>query len=258
MEKFRYKILIAYDGTPFAGYQTQVNADTVQDKIEQALKKLAKGQFVRIHAASRTDAGVHATGQVAHFDFPFNIAPEGLFKGLNTLLPDSIVIRDVKRVSPEFHSRYDVVGKKYEYRILNSQLKNPFKRHFTTHHPYPKDIQLAQEALQYLEGEHDFSSFVASNTDVVDKVRTIYEASVREENDEWIFTFVGDGFLYNMIRIIVGTVIEIAEGKRDPKDIAKIIEAKDREQAGKTFPPTGLFLVEIYYDEGSMMSGINK
>lgn len=258
MEQFKYKLLIAYDGTPYAGYQTQINANTIQDQIEKALQKLAKGEFVRIHAASRTDAGVHAKGQVAHFEFPFNITPEGLLKGLNTLLPDAIVIQDVERVKPEFHSRYDVVGKKYEYRVLNSSLKNPFKRHFTTHHPYSKNITKAQEALKYLEGTYDFSSFSASNTDVVDKVRTIYGASVKEDDDEWVFTFIGDGFLYNMIRIIVGTIIEVAEGKRTPESIKEIIEAKNRNKAGKTFPSTGLCLVEIYYNKESMDKEIHK
>lgn len=249
MESMRYKIVIAYDGTDYAGYQTQLNGRTIQDSIESALTKMAKGQFVRIHAASRTDAGVHAKGQVAHFDFPFSISADGLFRGLNTLLPDSIVIKSVERVHPDFHSRYDSKGKKYEYRIYNSKLKNPFNRLYTTHHPYNMEEKRANKALGYLLGTHDFSSFVASNTDVEDKVRTIYEASLEVIEYEWVFTFVGDGFLYNMIRIIVGTIVEVAEGKREPEEVKAIIQAKDREQAGKTFAPTGLCLVELYYDD---------
>lgn len=246
---YRYKIVFAYDGTDFSGYQTQINAHTVQDTIEKALQKMAKGEFIRIQAASRTDAGVHAKGQVAHFDFPFEIPAEGLLKGLNTLVPDSIVIRSCQRVAEDFHARYDVVGKKYEYRIYNQKLRNPFNRHFTTHHPYPMDPDRAKEALTYLEGKHDFSSFVAANTDVEDKVRTIYQASLEVTDDQWVFTFVGDGFLYNMIRIIVGTLVDIAEGKYQPDDMKAIIQAQDREAAGKTFAPTGLTLVEIYYNE---------
>lgn len=246
---YRYKIIMAYDGTDFAGYQTQINADTVQDTVEKALTKMAKGEFVRIHAASRTDAGVHAKGQVAHFDFPFEIAPDGLHRGLNTLLPDTIVIQSVERVSEDFHSRYDSRGKKYEYHLSTSRLKNPFNRLYTTHHPFKVDPLLAEKAMEYLVGTHDFSSFIASNTTVEDKVRTIYEASLEVEGDEWIFTFVGDGFLYNMIRILVGTIVTIAEGKLPPESMKTIIEAKDREAAGKTFPPQGLCLVELYYDD---------
>ncbi len=257
MELMRYKIVIAYDGTDFAGYQTQINGQTIQDSIERALTKIAKGQFVRIHAASRTDAGVHAKGQVAHFDFPFAISPDGLFRGLNTLLPDSIVIQSVERVQADFHSRYDSKGKKYEYRIYNSKLKNPFNRLYTTHHPYKLHKERAEKALSYLIGTHDFSSFVASNTDVQDKVRTIYEASLSVVEDEWIFTFVGDGFLYNMIRIIVGTIIEVAEGKREPEEMEVIIQAKNRNYAGKTFAPTGLCLVELYYEENFKNKDIN-
>lgn len=245
----RFKITLAYDGTHYSGYQTQPNAKTVQDTVERALTKLAKGTFVRIHAASRTDAGVHAKGQVAHFDFPFAISTDGLFKGLNTLLPDDILVRSVEEVSSDFHSRYDAKGKKYVYRLSNSQLRDPFNRLYTVHHPYPLNAEDAQEAMAYLTGQHDFSSFSASNTDVVDKVRTIYQASLDIDEDDWTFTFVGDGFLYNMIRIMVGTIIAVAEGKIDPQDILTIIEAKDREKAGKTMPAHGLCLVELYYED---------
>lgn len=245
----RYKIVFAYDGTNFSGYQTQPNGLTVQDSIERALRKIAKGEFVRIHAASRTDAGVHAKGQVAHFDFPFQIPADGLYRGLNTLLPDSIVIVSCQQVDADFHARYEVIGKKYEYRLYNQKERSPFKRYFSTHHPYPMDPDRTRQALKYLIGKHDFSSFVAANTDVLDKVRTIYQARLDVTDDEWIFTFVGDGFLYNMIRILVGTLVEIAEGKREPQEMQAIIKAQDRGAAGKTFAPTGLCLVETYYDD---------
>lgn len=255
---YRYKIVFAYDGTHFSGYQTQPNGLTVQDSIERALSKIAKGEFVRIHAASRTDAGVHAKGQVAHFDFPFEITPDGLYRALNTLVPDSIVIYSCQLTASDFHARYDVTGKKYEYRLYTQNQRNPFKRYFTTHHPYPMDPSLVQQALKYLVGKHDFSSFVAANTEVSDKVRTIYQAHLDIIDEEWVFTFVGDGFLYNMIRILVGTLIEIGEGKREPQEMQTIIEARDRSLAGKTFPPTGLCLVETYYDDSFKKEIIEK
>ena len=243
----RYKMVIAYDGTRYSGYQTQVNALTVQDEIEGALQKLAKGEFVRIHAASRTDAGVHARGQVAHFDFPFEIESKGLQRGLNTLLPGDIAIQSLDRVGEDFHSRFDAKGKHYRYWLSNNPIMDPFNRLYACHHPYPLDLEAAQAALTHLVGRHDFTSFAASQTDVKDKVRTLYRADLEVRDHDWIFNFVGDGFLYNMVRIMVGTVVAAGEGKIDPDQVPDIIQAKDRSQAGKTMPSKGLCLMELYY-----------
>jgi len=247
----RYKMTVSYDGTNYSGFQVQDNAKTIQGEIEKALKKIAKGRMIRIHGAGRTDAGVHAKAQVIHFDFPFHIPAPGLLKGINTDLPADIRVIEAEIVDLSFHSRYLAKGKTYEYRITNTKIQNPFKRLYTLHHSHRMDINRVREALTFFEGTHDFTSFTSVKTDKESKVRTIYEASVKLEEDtnEWIFVFKGNGFLYNMIRIIMGTILQVADGRKAVLDIPKIIEAKDREEAGPTVGARGLCMVEVYYDK---------
>lgn len=252
MEKStRYKMILAYDGTDFAGFQVQPNVQTVQGEIEKALEKISKGTFIRIHGAGRTDSGVHAKGQVIHFDYPQKLATGGLLRALNALTPDSIAILEADIVDDSFHSRYLSKGKMYQYRIDNNNVENPFTRFFSYHHRYKMDLERTKEALSYFEGTHDFTSFASTHSDKEDKVRTIYESSVEldEKNNIWIFTFRGNGFLYNMIRVIMGTVVQVADGRRPPEDIPRILAAKDRNAAGPTLSAKGLCMMEVYYEE---------
>lgn len=246
----RYKATIAYDGTEFSGFQVQPNARTVQGEIEKALKTINKDNFVRIHPAGRTDSGVHAQAMVLHFDFPQSIPKEGVFKAMNVLTPSDITLLNLERVANDFHARYHALRKTYTYRVDNNKLANPFTRNFVFHHPYKMDKLRVQKALDYLVGTHDFTSFCSAKTDKEDKVRTIYEASVEvdEEKNEWTFTFTGNGFLYHMIRIIIGTLLPIADGRREVESMKKILDAKNREAGGQTIAPNGLRLEEIYYE----------
>ena len=245
----RYKAIIMYDGTQFSGFQVQPDERTVQGELERALAELAKGVKVRVHGAGRTDAGVHSRGQIIHFDFPFEIDPEGLMIGMNAKTTAEITISNLIRVDDSFHARYMAKGKKYSYRVYNSRFKDPFLRHYSYHHRYPMNKAKVEHALERLTGTHDFTSFASTHSDKEDKIRTIYKASVKvnEETGEWIFTFIGNGFLYNMIRIIIGTLLQVADGRREPEEITTIIAKKKRESAGPTASPVGLCMEEVYY-----------
>ncbi|WP_313469017.1 tRNA pseudouridine(38-40) synthase TruA [Carnobacterium sp.] len=250
METTRYKIIIQYDGTNFSGFQIQPNARTVQGEIERVLKIMAKGLEIKIQGSGRTDSGVHALGQVIHFDYPIRMPIENMKRALNSLTTNEIYVQQVEFVSFDFHARYQTTGKKYQYRVDTNPVTDPFKRLYTKHHQYPINLPVLEQALKDIEGTHDFSSFCASNSGREDKVRTVYEASVVEdpEKGELIFTFRGDGFLYNMVRIFIGTLLQIANGRRPADDMKRLLEVKDRRQAGPTAAPQGLYLVEVYYD----------
>lgn len=243
----RIKCTIAYDGTYFAGYQIQQQKRTVQGELERALSLIHKGQFVRVYASGRTDATVHAHGQVIHFDTPLSI-PDGKWpKALNALLPDDVIVKEASEVSPSFHARFSVKKKEYRYRVWTGE-KNVFLRHYVYHYPYPLNVAAMNEALHDLIGTHDFTSFCSAKTEIEDKVRTIYEAEVIPQGDELIFRLVGNGFLYNMVRIIVGTVLEIGRGERRAEEMKTILEQKNRSAAGKTAPGHGLYLWHVSYD----------
>lgn len=243
----RYKCIISYDGAAFAGYQVQPEKRTIQREVEVALEKMHKGQQVKVMASGRTDAGVHAKGQVIHFDSSNEFPAANWQKGLNALLPDDIVVLDIQQVPATFHARFDPIGKEYRYLIARGSLRDPFKQHYAYHYPYRLDIELMREAATYLVGRHDFTSFCAANTSVVDKVRTIHEIDIVEEDDLLTFRFVGTGFLYNMIRILVGTLLEVGGGKREASATGDIIAKQDRQFAGKTVPGQGLYLWEVFY-----------
>ena len=245
----RYKCIIAYDGTAFAGYQVQPEKRTVQSELETALGKMHKGEKVRVTASGRTDAGVHAKGQVIHFDSANELPAENWQKALNALLPSDIVVLDVKLAPDTFHARFDPIGKEYRYVIRRGPLRDPFKRNQAYHFPYPLDFKAMREAISYLVGTHDFTSFCATNTNVVEKVRTIHEIELIEEDDLLVFRFVGSGFLYNMVRILVGTLLEVGSGKRKACEMQDIIAKQDRQCAGKTAPGHGLYLWEVFYPE---------
>ncbi|WP_088044534.1 tRNA pseudouridine(38-40) synthase TruA [Bacillus sp. EAC] len=244
----RIKCIIAYDGTLFNGYQVQPNQRTVQTDIENVLTRMHKGKPIRIHASGRTDTGVHAVGQVIHFDSEYNLEAEQWKKALNAQLPKDIYIKSVELVEPDFHARFDVVQKEYRYVIWNEKDEDVFSRSQHYFFPFELNIEKMQEALQLLMGTHDFSSFCASNTDIKDKVRTIYKGTITKENNGIVIALVGNGFLYNMVRIIVGTLIEVGQGKREILSLKNALTARDRGTAGKTAPANGLFLWKVDYN----------
>lgn len=244
----RLKMTLAYDGTDFAGYQIQPNARTVQGELEKALMKIHKGQHIRTTASGRTDAGVHARGQVVHFDSDLDIPEKNWLKAIQANIPEDIVIRKVEYVHDDFHARFDVKKREYRYRVLASETLDVFRRLYAYHVPNPLDVDAMQEALTYVIGTHDFTSFCSMKTDVEEKTRTIYNAELFQDNDEIIFRFVGNGFLYNMVRILVGTTLEIGMRKRRASDMHTILASRSRKQAGKTAPPHGLCLWSVSYE----------
>ncbi|MFF2879345.1 tRNA pseudouridine(38-40) synthase TruA [Gottfriedia sp. NPDC057991] len=244
----RIKCIISYDGTLFNGYQVQPNKRTVQTDIETVLTKMHKGNPIRIHASGRTDTGVHAIGQVIHFDSDYALQPEQWKRALNAQLPKDINVKFVEIVDDNFHSRFDVVRKEYRYFIWNEKDENVFSRNHHYFFPFDLNIVKMQEALDCLLGTHDFSSFCASNTDIKDKVRTIYKGSISKTDQGIVIALEGNGFLYNMVRIIVGTLIEVGQGKRDVKSVKNALLAHERAKAGKTSPANGLFLWKVDYN----------
>lgn len=243
----RYKCIIAYDGSGFSGYQVQPKGRTVQAEVENVLSKMHKGESVRIAASGRTDAGVHAKGQVVHFDSPLGIPAERWRTALNSLLPDDISVLSVEKASVDFHARFDAVGKEYRYMLHLSEVRDPFQRNYAYRYPYPLKLEAMKEASLHLLGTHDFTSFCAAKTEVVDKVRTIETIEFLSEGDLLTIRFVGSGFLYNMVRILVGTLLEVGSGDRLPEEIPSILKRKDRRFAGKTSPAQGLYLWKVFY-----------
>ncbi len=246
----RYKAIIAYDGTNFNGFQKQPNGRTVQEEVEKTLQKMANGKEITVFGSGRTDAGVHAIGQVIHFDYPEERPLERMRFALDTQSPEDIAVRQVEIVSEEFHARYLVKEKTYQFRVDIGKPRSPFRRHYASYYPYPLDLGKIQGALPDLLGTHDFTSFCASGSSIEDKVRTIYEAKmeVNETKDELLFTFRGNGFLYKMIRILVGTLLKIGNGRLPEDSIPAIIAKKDRNAAGPTAHPEGLYLYEVKYE----------
>ncbi|MER2295425.1 MAG: tRNA pseudouridine(38-40) synthase TruA [Desemzia incerta] len=257
MTSYRYKVTLQYDGSQFVGFQIQPNGRTVQEDIEKALKIMTKGQEIKLRSAGRTDSGVHAKAQVIHFDYPVHLPPENMKRALNSLTTDEIAIYQVEVVDESFHAQYSSAGKKYQYRVDINEVMTPFKRLYALHHPYRIDMEALEEALAVIVGKHDFTSFCASNSGKEDKVRTVYEAKVERDelNGEIIFTFRGNGFLYNMVRIFVGTLLQIANGLRPADDMKRILEAKDRNQAGPTAAAHGLYMMQTYYDKREATKG---
>ncbi|ASV67618.1 MULTISPECIES: tRNA pseudouridine(38-40) synthase TruA [Cytobacillus] len=245
----RIKCIIAYDGTGFAGYQVQPNKRTVQRELESALTKLHKGSEVKVVASGRTDAGVHAVGQVIHFDSPLQLPEERWPAALNSILPNDVVVEEAAYVAEDFHARYHAIGKEYRYRLIRTKKSNPFLRHYAYQYSFPIDVERMREAIPYLLGEHDFTSFCSARSEVEDRVRNIYGIYIEEHDDELLFRFVGNGFLYNMIRILMGTLLEVGKGEREPHEIEKILAKKNRIYAGKTAPGHGLYLWQVYYEE---------
>lgn len=245
----RYKCVIAYDGTDFSGYQIQPNKRTVQRELEAALAKIHKDNEVKVFASGRTDAGVHAKGQVIHFDSPLLISADRWEAALNACLPRDISVFSVEKVSESFHARFSAVGKEYRYFLYLSAKRDPFRRNYAYQYPFPLDLEAMKAAGRYLLGTHDFTSFCSAKTEVEDKIRTISEIHFSLEGDLLTIQFIGSGFLYNMVRILVGTLLETGSGSRSPETIPELLLKKDRRLAGKTAPAHGLYLWQVFFDQ---------
>jgi tRNA pseudouridine38-40 synthase len=249
------RFIISYNGTAYSGFQTQPRRNTIQDELEQSIKQLT-GEKVKVISSGRTDAGVHARGQVINFLTSSAIPVERWCLALNTRLPNDIVVLTAEEVPLDFHSRKAAKRKTYCYAIRMARFPNVFNRNFEFHHYTPLDVEAMREALECLIGEHDFSSFCTVRTDKEIRVRTIYEARIEAAPDEMAdehkigslrVIITGSGFLYNMVRIIVGTLFQIGEGKRASSDMRRILEARDRSQAGPTAEAIGLTLWQVEY-----------
>jgi len=247
----RIKLTVSYDGTNYCGWQIQPNGITIEEVLNRALSKLT-GEPIAVIGASRTDSGVHAMGNVAVFDTGSSIPPERFSYALNQKLPDDIVVVKSEEVPTDWHPRYQSrIVKTYEYHILNAQTPNPTNRLTTYFVSYRLDLEKMRQAAAYLVGEHDFASFCNIKTNVDDTVRTVYGLEIVEhplsEGRELTIRIRGNGFLYNMVRIIVGTLLRVGRGFYTPKQVKEILEAQDRQAAGVTAPPQGLMLMEIEY-----------
>nr|WP_255570844.1 tRNA pseudouridine(38-40) synthase TruA [Cohnella sp. CFH 77786] len=263
-------MVISYDGTGYNGFQSQPEGNTIQDRLEQAIRVLT-GEEIRVTGTGRTDAGVHARRMVIHFRTESRIPIERWAVALNARLPDDIVVHSARDMPEEFHAIRHALRKTYRYTVNCEKFPDPFRRPFEFHHPLPLDIEAMRQGLQFLVGEHDFTSFTSPLSTKPSHVRTIYEARlVKDEGRETLPTFLedfdrqrypgrmrgvfhfyvtGNGFLYNMVRIIVGTILQVGERKRAPEEVASILAARDRAQAGPTAMPHGLTLWEVEYDE---------
>ncbi len=246
----RYLITFAYDGSGYKGYQKQPKKKTIQGELEKALKTINNDTKVEVHASGRTDAGVHAHNQKAHFDLDINITPNNLQKALNSLTPEDIFIRRVEPVSETFHARFNVKAKEYVYKI-NMGEYDPIERNYVYQYNKKLDVVEMERALKYLEGEHDFKSFSKADDEKEDYVRKIVQTNLirtLKNVNKIEIVFLGTGFLRYQVRNMVGTLIEIGEGKRKSEDIIEILNAKDRRKAGKTAAPEGLYLNDVFYN----------
>ena len=245
--KKRFRLTVEYDGTDYCGWQRQLNGPSVQQTLEEALCRLT-GETIAVSGSSRTDAGVHACGLAAHFDSATRIPPEKIAFALNTMLPPDIRIRESTPAPEGFHARYSAAGKVYRYSFYNSRHDCAVGRQFTAHVPLPLDENLMHEEALSLLGTHDFAAFAASGSVVKSTVRTIYRVQVKRSGDLVTLTVLGDGFLYNMVRIIAGTLMEVGTGKRAPGAIREAIETGNRLALGQTAPAKGLTLMRALYE----------
>lgn len=245
----RIRLRVAYDGTNYSGWQIQPSAITVEKVLDDAIHQLT-GEHIHVIGASRTDAGVHSMGNVAVFDTASSIPADRFTYALNRYLPDDVIVQESDEVNADFHPRHCDTKKTYCYRILNTEFGIPQKRNYTWNVAGNIDIDRMKKAAGYLIGEHDFKSFCCVKTQAESTVRTVYSLDVDKKDDEIHITITGNGFLYNMVRIIAGTLIQVGKGRFEPEYVQYMLDACDRTQAGQTAPPQGLTLMKIdYLDE---------
>lgn len=245
------KLTIAYDGAAYAGWQIQSHQPTVQETLQRALAEVA-GQPIHVMASGRTDAGVHALGQVASFRTDCSLSCATLVRALNAHLPDDVAVLAAEEVSESFHATIDTLRKRYRYLIDNGPVRDVFRRRYAWHCPQPLDVEAMQRAARALVGTHDFGSFQSSGSPRQSSVRTVYELDVRRgqgaDRSLVVIQIEADGFLYNMVRAIVGSLVFVGRGRRPESWLAEVLTARDRRRAGRTAPPQGLFLVSAAYD----------
>ena len=242
----RIKLTVAYDGTDYCGWQIQPNGITVEEVLNKALSRLT-GEDIAVTGASRTDAGVHAEGNVAVFDTASTIPPGRFSYAVNTLLPEDVVVVKSEEVAADWHPRYQESVKTYAYHILNREMPDPVRRKYVWHVNCPLDLEKMRTAAEYLTGEHDFKSFCSIHTGAKTTVRTIYSMDVERSGEVITIRVSGNGFLYNMVRIITGTLVEAGRGFRQPESVKELLDADERGKAGPTAPAQGLLLESIEY-----------
>ncbi len=243
----RLLITIQYDGTAYHGWQVQKNALSVQETFQNTVEAVF-GQRLDVKGCSRTDSGVHANMYCLTIDTDMNISDEGVVMALNTKLPRDIAAVSCRSVSADFHPRYSCTSKEYVYQIYNGKTRSPFLRNYAYHYRYALDADYLNAQAQHFLGTHDFAGFCSVKSDVEDSRRTIYKAEVKRRGDMVYFVFEGDGFLYNMVRIMVGTLLFVSEGKIKADELPDIIASTDRKRCGKTAPACGLYLNKVNYD----------
>lgn len=244
----RLMLTLRYDGTAYHGWQVQPNAITVQETLQNAIEAVT-GVRAGVIGCSRTDTGVHAAMFCCTFDTESAVPVERMALALNMHLPDDISVYDCKETAPDFHPRYAAKGKRYTYRVNNTHYRDPFTDRYTVRYTPRLDAELLNEYAQNYVGTHDFSAFCAANADTVDSVRTVSHFSVRREGDTVVFAVEADGFLYNMVRIMVGTLLDMAAGRLPADTIGKALSSGDRSFAGATAPAKGLCLEKVFYGE---------
>lgn len=242
------KLVIEYDGKDFNGWQKQPNKLNIQGEIEKVICSITGDEEINLIASGRTDAGVHSLGQVANFKTKSNIPIEKIAIAINSRLKNSIVIKSAEEVDDRFHARYNCKKKTYRYIINNSRYGTAIYRNLEYHFPIALNVEKMKQAIKYFEGEHDFKGFKASGTSSKSSIRTIYKTNLYKENDRIYIEITGNGFLYNMVRIIAGTLLDVGLEKIKPEEIENIINSKDRTKGGKTLPPQGLYLLNVEYD----------
>lgn len=240
------KLVVAYEGTNYCGWQIQPNGITIEQVLNETLSSLL-GEEITVTGASRTDAGVHSLGNVAVFETHTKMPAEKISFALNQRLPEDIVVQESCQVPEDFHPRFSKSRKTYEYRILNCRFRQPLERRTSYFYHYPLDVSAMQKAAAYLVGEHDFTSFASVHAQTNTYVRTIYALDVVREGDMIRIRVQGNGFLYNMVRIIAGTLIQVGAGIKKPEDMESILAGKDRELAGPTAPAHGLTMIGLEY-----------
>ncbi|MBE6989884.1 MAG: tRNA pseudouridine(38-40) synthase TruA [Ruminococcaceae bacterium] len=244
--KQNYKLTVAYDGTRFFGWERQPGRDTIQGKLESVLAELT-GAPAEVIGAGRTDAGVHARAMTASTVLDTDKSPEEIRDYLNRYLPDAIAVREVKPCAGRFHARYNALGKTYRYTCFDGPVKPVFDRRYVTVLDCMPDVERMRRAAAYLQGEHDFASFCGNPYMKKSTVRTVDTIRIERRRDRVIFTFHGNGFLQNMVRILVGTLLEVGRGYWEPEYVQEILAARDRRRAGPTAPPEGLCLMKVDY-----------